>query len=59
MATAERTARMEEEQGVRAPPGDHSPTLLQDGERQEVLQEEPLGQDRVEDTAVSKTLTLL
>lgn len=59
MATAERTARMEEEQEVRAPPGDPSPTLLQDGERQEVLLEEPRGQDRVEDTAVSKTLTLL
>lgn len=58
MATAARTARMEEEQEVRAPPGDPSPTL-QVGEHQEVLQEEPLGQDRVEDTAVSKTLTLL
>lgn len=59
MATVERTVRMVEEQEVRAPPGDPSPTLLQDRERQEVLQEEPLGQDRVEETAVGKTLTVV
>lgn len=37
MATVERTARMEEEQEVRAPTGDPSLILLQDGEHQEVL----------------------
>lgn len=52
MATAERTVRMEEEQEVRAPTGDPSLTLLQDGGHQEVLQEEQLGQDRLEETAV-------
>lgn len=50
---------MEEEQEVRAPPGDPSPTLVQGGEHQEFLLEEPPGQDRVEDTVVSESLTLL
>lgn len=45
MATAERTAKMEEEQEVRAPAGDPRLTLLQEGLHQEVLQEEPLAQD--------------
>lgn len=53
MATVEKTVRMEEEQEVRAPTGGPSLTLLQGGEHQEVLQEEPLGRDRPEEIAVS------
>lgn len=55
MATAERTVKMEEEQEVRAPTIDPRQNLLQDGEHQEVLPEEPLGQYRLEETVVSTT----
>lgn len=54
MATVEKTVRMEVEQEVRALTGGPSLTLLLGGEHQEVPQEEPLGQDWLEETAVSK-----
>lgn len=57
MATVERTVRMEEEPEVRAPHGGPSLTQLQVVEHKEVLQEEPLCQDRAEETEDESTLT--